>query len=160
MNFQHSTFNTERSTARLPSVRSMFDDVGCSMFFPFRVLFLLGLATATALSAEPEPLSLWYTNPAANWSQALPIGNGKLAAMVFGGVAREQIQFNEDTIWIGQPHDYSHPGASNVLADIRRLTFDCQGAQAWRDFARSNFMSVPLRQCAWRGRCQGNALFL
>jgi alpha-L-fucosidase 2 len=111
--------------------------------------FLLIVATQTAFSSQ-SPLTLWYTNAAVNWAQAVPIGNGTLAAMVFGGVSRERIQFNEDTVWTGQPHDYSHAGASNVLADIRRLIFEGKGAQAWKDFARSNFMSVPLRQCAYQ----------
>ncbi len=100
--------------------------------------------------AEPGPLVLWYTNAAANWYQALPIGNGKLAAMVFGGVASEHIQFNEDTIWTGQPHDYAHPGASNFLAEIRHEIFDGKGATVYKDVIKSNFMSVPIRQCGYQ----------
>ena len=49
------------------------------------------------------------------WVRALPVGNGRLGAMVFGGRAAERIQFNESTVWSGAPHDYSHPGASEVL---------------------------------------------
>src|SRR5229473_1524590 len=89
---------------------------------------VLGSWHAGSLRAEPAPMSLWYTNPATAWSQALPAGNGKLAAMVFGGLTNEQIQFNEDTIWAGQPHDYSHPGASNYLGDIRQMVFAGKGA--------------------------------
>jgi alpha-L-fucosidase 2 len=135
---EHSLKRRRRSSSRLKIEYWIF----LSSLFIF--------ASATAFSTEPPPLTLWYTNPAANWSQALPIGNGKLAAMIFGGISREQIQFNEDTIWTGQPHDYSHPGASNVLADIRRLIFEGNGPQAWKDFAKSNFMSIPLRQCGYQ----------
>ena len=48
---------------------------------------------------------LWYSNAAVDWKDALPIGNGELAAMVYGGVTSDEIEFNEDTIWTGQPHD-------------------------------------------------------
>lgn len=50
-------------------------------------------------------LRLWYNQPAANWNEALPIGNGRLAAMVFGGTQSERIQLNEDTVWAGEKRD-------------------------------------------------------
>ena len=78
-----------------------------------------GLFLALSLQADPGPMSLWFTNPATSWvMEALPVGNGKLAAMVFGGVTNEQIQFNEDTFWGGQPHDIRKPRA-NVSALFR-----------------------------------------
>ena len=55
------------------------------------------------------------------WVEALPIGNGRLGAMVFGGVAEERIQFNESTLWTGQPHDYANEGASAFLQQMRDL---------------------------------------
>ena len=58
------------------------------------------------------PLTLWYKQPANLWVEALPVGNGRMGAMVFGGVAKERIQFNESTVWTGEPHDYAHKGAS------------------------------------------------
>src|SRR5512140_1079086 len=68
-------------------------------------------------------LTLWYDRPATEWLEALPVGNGRLGAMVFGGTADERIQFNEATLWNGAPHDYSHPGASEVLPQLRSLLF-------------------------------------
>ena len=59
--------------------------------------------------------------PATQWVEALPIGNGRLGAMVFGGVAEERIQFNESTLWTGQPHDYANEGASAFLQQMRDL---------------------------------------
>ena len=56
--------------------------------------------------------TLWYKDPAEQWVEALPVGNGRLGAMVFGGTSQERIQFNEDTVWTGAPHDYAHPGAA------------------------------------------------
>lgn len=77
---------------------------------------LLGQAQA------PEaPLCLWYRKPASSWPEALPVGNGWMGAMVFGGIGTERIQFNEHTVWTGQSHSYAHPGAAKFLPEIRRL---------------------------------------
>ena len=62
-------------------------------------------------SAPAEPLSLWYRQPAAKWTEALPIGNGRIGAMVFGGINRERLQLNEDTLWAGGPYDPVNPKA-------------------------------------------------
>ena len=79
----------------------------------------LGRLTAHAAVGEstpPQILKLWYDAPAAEWTEALPIGNGRLGAMVFGGVERERLQFNEDTLWTGGPHSYAHAGRGRVSA--------------------------------------------
>jgi alpha-L-fucosidase 2 len=91
------------------------------------------------------PLVLWYDRPAAEWVEALPIGNGHLGAMVFGGTATERIQFNESTVWSGGPHDYSHPGASEVLDSLRALLFAGQQGEA-DALASERVMSLPLVQ--------------
>jgi alpha-L-fucosidase 2 len=118
---------------------------------PFLRSFVCALSflVANSLRADPGPMILWYTNASANWTEALPVGNGKLAAMVFGGITNDQIQFNEDTIWTGQPHDYAHAGASNYLGQIRNDIFTSNNPAAWT-VASANFMSVPLRQCAFQ----------
>src|ERR1051325_3187605 len=101
---------------------------------------------STNLASPPtEPLSLWYRHPASQWVEALPIGNGRLGAMVFGGVGEERIQFNESTLWVGEPHDYSHPGAAKFLPEIRRLLFEGKQKEA-EALAMKEFMSEPLRQ--------------
>ncbi|MGE9269591.1 MAG: glycoside hydrolase N-terminal domain-containing protein, partial [Verrucomicrobiales bacterium] len=70
-------------------------------------------AEFTQDAAPPhEPLTLWYRKPATKWeSEALPVGNGRLAAMVFGGVDQERIQFNEETVWDGKYRDRHNPAA-------------------------------------------------
>jgi alpha-L-fucosidase 2 len=68
-------------------------------------------------------LRLWYRQPAANWNEALPIGNGRLAAMVFGQTHSERIQLNEDTIWAGEKRDRNNPEGARNLAEVRRLLF-------------------------------------
>jgi len=72
---------------------------------------------------DPAATRLWYQQPAAKWEEALPVGNGRLGAMVFGGTAEERLQLNESTLWGGLPHDYSNPGAGQHLSELRRLIF-------------------------------------
>ncbi|SEH00153.1 Glycosyl hydrolase family 65, N-terminal domain [Nonomuraea solani] len=83
------------------------------------VVFTLAAGLPAPSYAAPEPeqtpddLTLWYDKPATDWeTQALPIGNGPLGAMIFGGVASERIQFNEKTLWTGGPGSpgYDHGG--------------------------------------------------
>ncbi|HEY8995677.1 MAG TPA: glycoside hydrolase family 95 protein [Lacunisphaera sp.] len=101
---------------------------------------------APLLLAEPVgPLTLWYRQPAVNWVEALPVGNGRLGAMVFGGTAHERIQFNEDTVWTGQPHEYQHDGAAKFLPELRRLLAAGQQEEA-HALGMKEFMGVPLRQ--------------
>src|SRR5437763_7746016 len=87
-------------------------------------LLLLVLLPATAAAAAgASELKLWYAQPATQWTDALPIGSGKLGAMVFGGVGEERIQFNEHRLWTGKPHDYVRAGAHDSLAKIQELVF-------------------------------------
>ena len=71
-----------------------------------------------------NPMTLWYREPAQRWVEALPIGNGRLGAMIFGDVPEARIQFNEDTVWTGTPHDYARPGAAEVYPALRALMLD------------------------------------
>lgn len=75
------------------------------------------------LHAQDNSLRLWYKAPATKWTEALPIGNGRLGAMIFGGVEEDRIQFNEETLWTGGPRDYHRTGAAQYLDTIRRLLF-------------------------------------
>ena len=75
-------------------------------------LSFLPAPSAARAADDAPPYRLWYTKPAEKWTDALPVGSGRLGAMVFGGTADERVQFNEDTLWTGKPHDYSHPGAA------------------------------------------------
>lgn len=115
-------------------------------------LLLIVLFCTHASAHEPTvsgATKLWYDESAQEWMEALPIGNGRLGGMVFGGTANERIQFNEDTLWAAGPHDYSHPGAAEYLPEIRRLLFDGKQREAEK-LAMEKFMSVPLRQVAYQ----------
>jgi len=112
------------------------------------LLFLiLSVICSTSISAKESPnyLKLWYNKPAQKWTEALPVGNGRLGAMIFGGVENDRIQFNEETLWTGAPNDYAHKGASKYLAEIRQLLADGKQKEA-EDLAMAEFMSVPLKQ--------------
>ncbi len=89
------------------------------------ILILAGLGsdagqeTAAHAQEASGALTLWYTQPATEWPQALPIGNGRLGAMVYGGIEQEHLQLNEDTLWSGGPHSYDNPDAYQHLATVR-----------------------------------------
>jgi alpha-L-fucosidase 2 len=90
---------------------------------------LFFLTTGRAGNFDPA-LLLWYRQPATNWLEALPVGNGRLGAMVFGGVTNEQIQLNEDTLWSGG-RAYPVPAAAyQSFPEIRQLLFDGKYAEA------------------------------
>ncbi len=109
--------------------------------------FLGSLLFGSMVSAND--LVLWYQQPASEWTEALAIGNGRLGAMVFGSVSEEYLQFNEDTIWNGEPHEYQHEGAVKFLPEIRQLIADGRQDEA-ESLAMREFMSVPLRQKAYQ----------
>ncbi len=75
-------------------------------------------------------LTLWYRQPAEQWVEALPIGNGRVGAMIFGGVASERLQLNHDTLWSGAPSDWNNPRAKELLPELRALIFAGKYAEA------------------------------
>ena len=104
-------------------------------------LFLLGATCFCGkLAAGPNPgtLSLWYDRPASRWEEALPLGNGRLGVMVYGGCGREELQLNEETIWAGGPHNNVNPAAREALPEVRRLIFEGRYKEAF-DLCDENF---------------------
>ena len=82
-------------------------------------------------SGPAQPLALWYRQPAKRWLEALPVGNGRLGAMVFGGVKNEKLALNESTLWSGAPSGNNvNPEGLKHLAEIRQLLFDGKYGQA------------------------------
>jgi alpha-L-fucosidase 2 len=85
----------------------------------------------------------------AEWVQALPIGNGRLGAMVFGGVVNERLQLNESTLWAGGPYDPANPEARTALPEVRRLIFDRKYEEAAR-LVTDKMLARPIRQMPYQ----------
>ena len=94
-------------------------------------------------------LELWYTDPAAVWTEALPIGNGRLGAMVFGGIARERLALNESTFYTGGPYQPINPDAQGHLEQVRALIFAGKYAQA-EVVAHDYMMAKPYLQTSYQ----------
>ncbi len=87
---------------------------------------------------------LWYNKPAEQWTDALPVGNGRLGAMVFGGVESGRIQLNEDTLWDGGPRDTNNPKALDALPKVQQLLFEDKNDEATK-LAGETMLGVPHR---------------
>jgi len=127
-----------------------------------RIFFLVLISTAlfkhlicpVSLNAQSnefdwQTMRLWYNQPAEIWNEALPVGNGRLGAMVFGNTAEERIQFNEETLWTGGPYDPSRTGGADALPEIRRFLFSGEFARAHDLFGRT-MMGIPYEQMKYQ----------
>ncbi len=103
--------------------------------------FLLTLTLAAPLTAA-ERLVLHYERPATEWVEALPVGNGRLGAMVFGGIHQERLQLNEDTLWAGGPYDPANSEARAALPEVRAL-LAAGDYQAAHDLVNAKVISRP-----------------
>jgi alpha-L-fucosidase 2 len=117
----------------------------------------LGVAAAGGLppnalgedAAARSPLRLWYRQPAQAWTEALPVGNGRLGAMVFGGVVGERLQLNEDTLYAGGPYDPSSPDALAALPLVRALIAQGKYLEA-ENLANERMMARPIRMPSYQ----------
>jgi alpha-L-fucosidase 2 len=114
---------------------------------PFVVAACVGAAPA-ALAAEPDA-TIWYRHAAPQWDQAMPIGNGRLGAMVFGSATRERIALNEDSMWLGWRKDTTNPNALPSLPEVRRLLFAGDPVAAYR-VAEKNLLGNPFRLLSYQ----------
>ena len=90
------------------------------------LLWMMLLLSGAALAQAPTshtPYLIWYDRPAQAWEEALPIGNGRLAAMIYGHPQLEEIQLNEETVSAGSPYQNYNPQGKEALKEIRRLIF-------------------------------------
>src|SRR5690348_11307726 len=118
-----------------------------------KIKSVFGLIALTAASISPSraqeatnyPPILWYRQPAgADWNAALPVGNGRLGAMVFGGVERERLQLNEDSVWEGYKRSGANSNALAALPQVRKLLFEGKNVEA-SDLAAKTMMGIPTR---------------
>ena len=105
------------------------------------MLALLLVTGALGIHAAEPDFKLTYDKPAAKWTEGLPLGNGRIGAMVFGGTQDERLQINESTLWGGGPHDYTNPEAYSHLNEIRQLIFAGKIEEAEK--ASANLMGKP-----------------
>ncbi|HJV77099.1 MAG TPA: glycoside hydrolase family 95 protein [Paludibacter sp.] len=105
------------------------------------ILILLCLVSVVNIDAQnSSSLKLWYNQPAKQWVEALPVGNGRLGAMVFGDPSNELIQLNENTVWAGSPNRNDNPDAKASLPEVRKLIFEGKYYEA-QDLVNKNFIS-------------------
>lgn len=140
--------------ARLPVILL----AGLCSLFATSPLSLAAATTAQRSGAKPQQapavaadrLSIWFQQPATNWErQALPVGNGRLGGMIFGGLEKERIQLNEDTLWAGGPREVDNPKAARYLMDVRRLLFEGNPDGAM-ELANKYLMADPLNLRAYQ----------
>lgn len=84
------------------------------------------------MAKASDALRLWYQQPATHWLEALPIGNGSVGAMLYGGTQEDIVCLNEDTFWSGSPHDNNSTEALHYLPEVRRLIFEGKSEEAGR----------------------------
>ncbi|MBV4357631.1 glycoside hydrolase family 95 protein [Pinibacter aurantiacus] len=101
--------------------------------------------------SQNNDLQLWYNKPAEKWTEALPIGNGHLGAMIYGGVGEDRIQFNESTLWSDGPRDYNRKGAYQYLEPIRKLLAEGKQKEA-EELAQEHFMGLRSNEKGYETR--------
>jgi alpha-L-fucosidase 2 len=122
-----------------------------SIFLSLFAISLLGSSAepCRAADANQRDMLLWYRQPATDWLQALPLGNGMIGAMMFGGVPQERIALNESSFWSGRPHNYDNPEAFQYFAQIRDLVFAEKFQEAER-MVNDRFYGRPKAQEAYQ----------
>ncbi len=145
----------KRTIETLPDLRSGAAVENCGvMKFPWwyinmKLLSIVPLfaplLTVASHHVNDPSTCIWFNTPAEEWIEALPVGNGRLGAMVFGRVDVERIQFNEDTRWSGGPYSQVTEGGSKYLPEIRRLIFNGEYRRAHKLFGR-HLMGTPVEQ--------------
>ena len=98
--------------------------------------------SAKQISDSQSDMILWYRNPAVQWLDGMPIGNGYMGAMAFGRTGVERIALNESSFWSGGPHDYNDPNAYSYFPKIRDLVF-AQKFQEAEKMADEHFWGIP-----------------
>ena len=104
------------------------------------LLFFILIFSCKVDNSNPDNNKLWYNRPAEQWVEALPVGNGRLGAMVYGNPSQDKIQLNENTVWAGQPYRNDNPDAKEALPKVRKLIFEGKYKDA-QDFVNQKFIS-------------------
>jgi alpha-L-fucosidase 2 len=118
-------------------------------FFCLCIILSFLFPSLNADDSSENPMILFYNKPAAEWVEAIPIGNGRIGAMIFGRTAEERIQFNEDTFWGGSPYNPVNPNALETLPQARKLVFEGKNKEA-QDLIDEKMMAVPPYQARYQ----------
>lgn len=110
----------------------------------FLILSISSCANSENTDKVNSNLKLWYNQPAEKWIEALPIGNGRLGAMVFGRITKERIQLNEESLWAGAQINNNNPGASKHLKEIQQLLLAGESSKA-RKLGDNYLLGTPPR---------------
>jgi alpha-L-fucosidase 2 len=119
-----------------------------SLIKKFGLLLILGCIVGSVFAQQNSNLKLWYNKPATEWVEALPLGNGHIAAMVFGNPYRERLQINEGTFWAGGPSSNENPLALESVPKIQQLIFEGKYKEA-SDLAQQTMIAPNRRYCAY-----------
>jgi len=112
------------------------------------LLIVLIHISKTSFTQSQENLKMWFDKPASIWEEALPIGNGRIAAMVFGNPYRERLQINEATFWSGSPGSNENPKALEDFRKVQKLIFEGKYKQA-TELAQQSIIAPNKRYCAY-----------
>ncbi|MEI6049290.1 MAG: glycoside hydrolase family 95 protein [Bacteroidota bacterium] len=113
-----------------------------SAFFPFIIFFLSLIGCERSSENSDNNLKLWYKQPASVWEEALPVGNGRLGAMVFGNPLHERLQLNEESIWAGSKINNNNSNALKTLPELQKALFESRFKDAFK-LADGNFLGTP-----------------
>lgn len=102
------------------------------------------LLSGQVAGQQNKPPALWYQQPAANWNEALPVGNGRLGAMIFGRVEKERIQLNEESLWAGKQINVNNPLGLNHLKEIQQLLLNEENSKAYQ-LSEKYLLATPPR---------------
>jgi alpha-L-fucosidase 2 len=150
--FQSMTYHDTPSQP-MPEMRYVDATAKAGETHRYAVVTINSVGLKSAPSREtPEPkssgMALWYRQPAEKWQEALPLGNGYMGAMVFGGIQQERIALNESSFWSGRPHDYNDTNAIHYFPQIRDLVFAGKFQEAEK-MADDHFWGIPKAQQAY-----------
>jgi alpha-L-fucosidase 2 len=93
-------------------------------------ILVIKVSVQAQTQQRPDELKLWFNHPANSWNEALPVGNGRLGAMIFGGITTERLQLNEESVWTGNRSDFFNPASKAALPEVRKLLFAGRYAEA------------------------------
>ncbi len=105
---------------------SVFQSVGAVLAF----FFFAGIASSADSDLVQDKIRLWYDEPASKWTDALPVGNGRLGAMVYGTALKERLQLNEESLWAGEPTDAYPENFSENIRKVQRLVLEGRISEA------------------------------